>query len=1245
MSGLSPDLRSVSGQSSSTTKDDPVRPYVGLVPYGEEDSAFFFGREAECEIISANLLASRLTLLYGASGVGKSSVIRAGVANKLHQLADDDMAHPGAREFVVVVFSAWRDNPVESLAQRVGEAAQVNANVHRTDAGAPTGSLAKRLGEWAARVDGDLLIILDQFEEYFLYHGNEDGAGAFAVEFPQVLMQPDLHANFLVSIREDALAKLDLFKGRVPYLFDNYLRIRHLDAAAARRAILLPIEEYNQRTGPSNGAVRIEPSLVDAVLEQVQTGQVVLEHGGSGVVHNGDSAGAQIETPYLQLVMTRLWDEEKSQGSHTLRLETLTRLGGAQRIVRTHLDEVMDALPPESQRVAARAFRYLVTPSRTKIAHTTSDLAEYAGLPETELTPVLERLSAGDVRILRPVEPPPDQPGKPRYEIFHDVLAAAVLDWRSRYEQARAQEEAAKGLQQEKLAAEERARKERRRSRRLLAVALASVIVSIAVGYSWVTSVRARNDAREAGIRAEKSAKEALVQRDEADRQRAAAQSGALIDEALSRLSTDPQKSLQLALQALDQSGGSTAEEVLRQALSESRVRAVLSGHDAVVWAAGFSPTDANLVATASGDGSARIWSNWKDPGGVPIILPGTPGRDVVGLAFSQNGDRLVTAGLDGIARVWDVQTGSKIRELPLGGQSKVQWATAAFNSTGTKVVTAVARASEDGSAQIWDLGSDSGPLTLDPPTNASTAVFDGKGDKVVTAGDDGKARIWNAATGKLLHELDGLTERVNGAVFSPDGKLVAEANSDGTVGIFAVAKGNLIAWLTGHDDEVVSIEFSQDGKRLVSAGGTTALVWDASNWESSAQADAEFPYPLATISGKSWIDMATFSPAGDLVITAGQDGIATVSESLSGRELFELRGHADIVWSAAFSPDGRDVVTASEDKTARVWEVVTGTNLQLNAEVLSARFSHDGGLVVTASADGSAVIWNTRDGTRVQELGRLNDYGVRVVDFSRDDTKVLVASGDGAISVWGADQSRWKLLARCCIGPPAWSAVFDDTGDRILVSYGSGPAEVWDWRADDLLGGKCPDTGPCPGKLGRNTDVLYASYSADGTRVVTVGRFRAVRVWDASTGKEFSDAQLKGPTGRIFSARFSDDGKFIVTASTDRTVVIWNVGDGSMVRTLNGNTRAVFDAAFSHDGRWVVSAGADGTTQVWDIATGLRLAVLRMHADAVNSVEFALGDRLILSASGDWTAKIYSCELCGELDLASVEARAQIGQ
>src|SRR5207244_12580122 len=130
-----------------------------------------------------------------------------------------------------------------------------------------------------------------------------------------------------------------------------------------------PIGRYGAVGG---GAMGIEPEVVEAVRDQVETGRVDQGMGRGGVAPAGEG---RIETPYLQLVMQRLWEEERAAGSSTLRLATLARLGGAERIVAEHLERALGTLTPDERDEAARVFDHLVTPSRTKIADGLDHLA------------------------------------------------------------------------------------------------------------------------------------------------------------------------------------------------------------------------------------------------------------------------------------------------------------------------------------------------------------------------------------------------------------------------------------------------------------------------------------------------------------------------------------------------------------------------------------------------------------------------------------------------------------------------------------------------------------------------------------------------------------------------------------------------------------------------------------------------------------------------------------------------------
>src|SRR6185369_514430 len=228
-------------------------------------------------------------------------------------------------------------------------------------------------------------------------------------------------------------------EGRIPNLLGNLLRLDHLSRESAARAIREPLERYNKLL-PDRPAMTIEPALVQRLLDE----QVSFDQGGQGQAASTPTEQPRIETPFLQMVLTRLWAEEHKEHSSALRLQTLERCHGANGIVREHLDGAMAALTKEEQDIPARIFRQLVTPSGTKIALLTSDLANYAELPVQRLEPIVAELSDQSHRILRPIAPPAGKPGAIRYEIFHDALAPAVLDWRRRFSEEQAKEEAVK---------------------------------------------------------------------------------------------------------------------------------------------------------------------------------------------------------------------------------------------------------------------------------------------------------------------------------------------------------------------------------------------------------------------------------------------------------------------------------------------------------------------------------------------------------------------------------------------------------------------------------------------------------------------------------------------------------------------------------------------------------------------------------------------------------------------------------
>jgi hypothetical protein len=435
---------------------------------------------------------------------------------------------------------------------------------------------------------------LDQLEELFAYPGPERRKALD--ELAEALRRCDPAVHFLLSVREDALATLDRFEGRVPGLLDRLLRIEHLGRDAAREATLKPCDRWNTTVAKPGEEVQFEPALVEAVLEEVEAGKVSLGEGGAAALDGGRGKG--IETPYLQLVLTRLWDEERAAGSHVLRLQTLERLGGADRIVRTHLDTVLAALPRSEQDVAGRTFRYLVTSSGTKIAQSVADLADYAHLPPERVEPLVDRL-AGEVRIVRPA-------GDGRYEIYHDALAGPILDWRTRWDE----------------------RQKRRRDRRRLGILGGAVVVLAAISVAIaVLAVQARRAQREARV----------------------GESRALAAQALGTLERDPLAGLHLAVEAAYALFTADAEAALRASLAEPQPHAILKAHDGPVLGAAFSP-DGSLIVTAGADGTARLW---QTDTGTPVRVVRGHDDFVNTAAFSSDGDLIVTASDDGTTLIW----------------------------------------------------------------------------------------------------------------------------------------------------------------------------------------------------------------------------------------------------------------------------------------------------------------------------------------------------------------------------------------------------------------------------------------------------------------------------------------------------------------------------------------------------------------------------------------------------------------
>ncbi len=1236
--------------TTNATYDDG-KPFVGLAPFTESDALYFFGREADRAVITSNLVAARLTVLYGPSGCGKSSLLDAGVAHEINRVrAPRQISARGAAEFVVVTSRDWRDDPKRTLLERVRET--VESVLDRPLKRPPDHlHLADALRAWADALDGldkqlrgTLLIVLDQFEDYFLYHGRKVVNGTFAKELADTLGDAQIRANFMISLREDALAQLDAFEGYVPGLLANTLRLDRLDRERGRETIEGPVERYNDLHGKDGRTMAIGPGLIDAVLETVEAGAITLETAGRGRVgdREEDDSDRPIETAYLQLVMTRLWEAEAEAGSSVLTLETFHRLGGAENIVSTHLDTVMATFEEQQRDVAANLFRYLVTPTGTKIALTLNDLADYTSLPAESIRPVLIRLGSQQVRILREVSAPLDEEGKSRYEIFHDVLAAVIGDWRHKYvtEQAKLEEaRKAEAAQREEAA---KAEAQRRRVRFKVLVGTATAVLFLTTTLSVIALYQASiarkefKKAKQQELLAEKSKERADDEKTRADLQAKIAQSSNLAAQSALVLDSDPDHSLALAVAAVKTQRTAAAERSLRQAVAGSYIRAVLGDSRGKMVAVAYSP-DGRQIATANVDGTAEIWDTATGGRTKKFDNVTLTGRGLAALAFGGAGRYLTTVDEGGVVVVHQLASDSK--PLKIGPAARQLW-TASFTPDGSRVAVAT----DDKKVRVWELPSgkalpernlQEGRVTrLAFSSDGKTlAAVDGRDSESTAAAPPGgvgvstgapaasqitTVRLWEIATGNQGPPVEEPLD-ISAVVFSADGRRLATGTRTGLVKVWDLAYLTCaLARTITQYQEIADIAFNAKGTLLATASkDSTAQLWDPNTGAGRGVMNCLAP-----------VLRVTFGPDGEHVLIVSEDKTARVWP-VGANESIVLRGHTNSIRDAVFSPDGLTVATASTDGTARIWDSSPGPRpIVLSGPLATssnAVFSPDSRLLVAACADNVTRRWDVATG---QPKGELHgDVGpVVATAISSDGRQLATAGSDRIARVW--DASSGKVLQELRgHDAPLTSVSFSPDDRQLATASHDGTARLWNLESGQLRGVL----------TGHRAPVTGIAFRRDGARLATAGLDYTIRVWDTTTCSEVSRRQ--GYSSRIASSVFSPDGHLITasmgvneTAARSRgSAKIINV-DSGRIRALDGHSGTVSVAQFSSDGKTVATAGFDRTVRLWDGVTGEARAVLYGHDYLVGQVAFSSKDSYLASDGYDGTGIIWDARKSVEL-------------
>ncbi|WP_204006129.1 WD40 repeat domain-containing protein [Virgisporangium aurantiacum] len=1094
-------------------------PYRGLAAYEQADAEWYFGREPLVDEMVRRLTARRFLAVFGPSGCGKSSLLRAGLLR-----AASAGRLPGGESTACVLITPGA-RPLDNLALAFAALAGVPAGSLRTDLGTdPTHlRLAIRQAVDAQNRDGELLVVVDQFEEVFTLCDDTAERDAFIAAL-LAAQGDDSRARVVIAGRADVYTRCATCPDLVTALRDAQILVGSMTALELRAAITRPA---------TRAGLTVEGALVSTIV--------------------AEATGRPGALPLVSHALLEAWRRRRGNAITLAGYEAAGGLAGA--IAQTAERVYADLDGRGRAAVQAALLRLVEVGEDTEVSRRRAEWSEFHSEPAAVL-----RLLAGARLVTL---------GRSGVEIAHEALihawprfgrwisedrdglrvqrqlSEATAIWLAhdrdggslyrgvRLLQAteRARQHTGRLTTRERefltasRAAEDRESAARRRRVRATVTALIAAVAVVSVLAAW-----------------------ALTQADRAQRERDTALSRQLAAQARSQLNVDPELAVLLAKQAVAVTYTRQADAVLRQAVAQSRLRAVLPGHDGPVYAVTFAGP--GRLISGGEDGTVRIWAS--DRSTAPVVLPGHRGR-VWGVAVSGDGQRLATGGADRTVRLWPDPATGESRVL---GTHERTVRNVVFSPDGTRV----ASASDDGTVRVWDTTGGSDPVVLrghDGPVLGVAFSPDGK--LLASSGNDRTIRLWPVAGGAPT-VLSGHEASVEYLVFSADGTRLASASTDGTARIWPIGGSGTPLVLRGHDGTVEAVAFAADGQVATMGNDRTVRLWNAGS--------VTHPRILRGHKGTVWA--AAFSPDGQRLASASDDGTIRLWDATMTGVPLVMRGHTGSVWSGAYSADGHRIVTGGHDRTVRVWDTTTGREPVVlrghRDEVTSVDLSPDGNRAVSASLDGEVRLWNWSGGDG-QLVSTGHEGAVMQVAFHPDGRHILSGGADGTVRISSADGGE-PIVLRGHHG--AVRATFSPDG-RLVASAGwDGSVRLWNWAA----GGE-------PVVLrGHEGPVWAADFSPDGSLLATAGSDGTVRVWHLSHPD--APVNLGAHQGVAWTVAFSADGHLIVSSGSDGTVRIWQPDGASDPIVFDGHGASVEATSFDPSGDVLLTVHGDGTVRTW---------------------------------------------------------------
>jgi len=1199
--GLASDFPPLRTKFSGTEPPTPGEPpFKGLQFFDEADAYLFFGRELLTAKLVDRLRETQfLSVIIGASGSGKSSLVRAGLIPALKggkELMDGVKPPAGSANWRVHVMTPTA-HPIEALAielTRASESLTATSTLMDDLMQDP-----RSLTLYIARQDSKqhTLLVLDQFEELFTLCRDEFEKEAFIDNLLYAMSISSIEDSnvdggitLVLTLRADFYAHL----AQYPELRDAVARQQEYIGPMTTEELRRAIEEPAKRAHWD-----FEPGLVDLILRDV-----------------GDEPGA---LPLLSHALLETW---KRRAGHTLTLKGYADAGGVRGAIAQTAESVYQDLSPDEQNIARDIFLRLtelgegtedtrrrvsfdelmadienaaevhavinlLADSRlVTLGENTAEVAHEALIREwptlrewlnqdreglqlhrrlTETAREWELLERDDGVLYRGAQLAQAREWAALHTKALNTGEQAFLDSSIAFEEKKVEEREAQ-QRRELEAAQKLAETERQsgirlqlRNRVISVVGLIAVILAmVAFAFSRQSNSNAQSALNaqvtaqanadvaesEASIRA---TAQAILQINLIEEQRKR-----LIAEANSLLGMGESGELPalLVLQSLKIKYDPEAQAILYRALDHGFTLQKFEGHGPGVWCASFSP-DGQSVLTGGIDGTIRLWNPKTGEELQRFIHEGGACP-----TFSPDGKLMVSGGADHTVRFWNIDTGESIRIIDDHEDYVYK---PIFSPDGMYMLTY----SDDHTARLRD--PDNGELIhiLQHPNQVNSAIFSPDGRTILTAGLDFIIREWDVQTGNQLRIFEHPNEegiQIQNLIYAPDGKTFFSAPVNNTIYQWDVESGEILKRFTiSKDERLINIDISPSGHYLIAGSSANIIyLWDVESGDL-----------LRTYTGQqSNVYDLDFSPDEQSFVAGEEGGTPRLWATMMESEPFVYRGSSGRVHSAAFTPVGK-AITSDEDGIVHIWDATTGEQsiqLPTGSEnvVATTEPSPDGQYLLTSGDE--TILWNLQTGQEIKRFAHLSFS----VTFSPDTTHILTGGMDGLIYLWNIKTGEREQTLEGHHSEVT-DLKYSLDGIEILSASWDNTAILWDAQSGEIIHSFEHD-GPL------NTAIFHP----DGERIITVAGDNFVRIWDKNTGEELQ--RFAAPTSNFNDAVLMPDGEHIMVAATDGTVRLYELDTGNEVGRFQGHTEIVFSLAISPDGSKMLTSSWDETARVWSL-------------------------------------------------------------